>query len=215
MRSGDLILPNNHKKYPASISYSEIVRCKKRYRAAYNLSEPDPTSKKLKIHGSFMTYNDAFDFVKEQSAIDCYNRVKNVITKVDDYYECELTQGQMMKFDFQDIDIVQNFTWRCGPGIAITNSDEALSSPCFHKCIFGKLEEGHEMMHISENKYDNRRHNLKIVRKHSKLPSTKKVSVKYQKINKLNLLNYLTNNEIIEDRHEELFKVDDLDLDQL
>ena len=73
MGSGDLILPNNRKKYPASISYSEKTRCKKRYRAVFNLSEPDPISKKLKVHGSFMTYEDSFNFIKEQSTIDCNN----------------------------------------------------------------------------------------------------------------------------------------------
>ena len=157
MRSGDLILPNNYKKYPASISYSETVRCKKRYRAIFNLSEPDPISKKLKVHGSFMTYEDSFNFIREQSSIDSHNRVKNIITKVDDYYKCELTQKQQMFFNFQDIDFVQNFTWSCGAtGIAITNYDDTLASSSFHKCIFGKLDEGYEIIHISKNKYDNR-----------------------------------------------------------
>ena len=216
MRSGDLILPNNHKKYPASISYSENVRCKKKYRAFFNLYEPDPISKKLKVHGTFMTYEDAFDFVKEQSTIDCNNRVKNVITKVDDYYECELTQGQAMLFDFLDIDLVQNFTWRSGAtGIAMTNYDDSLVSCCFHKCILGKLEEGYEILHVNGNKYDNRRQNLKIVRKHGKLPSNKKVSKKYQQINKFNLLDNQINNEIVEDKYEELFNIDNLDIYQL
>src|SRR5436190_1929476 len=106
MISGDLILPNTHKKYPSSIYYSLI--CKKRYKAIFNLD----TSKK--VYGSFMTYEEAFDFVKKQSSINGYNKVKNIITKIDDHYECELTKGQKMKFDFQDINFVQNFTWRCG-----------------------------------------------------------------------------------------------------
>ena len=176
--------------------------------------EPDPISKKLKIHGTFNTYEDAFDFIKEQSSIDCHNRVKNIITKVNDYYECELTQNQIMKFDFQDIDLVQNFTWRSA-GIAMTNQDDSLISCCFHRCIFGKLEEGHEIKHINGNKYDNRRSNLKIVRKHSRLPSNKKICKKYQEINKFNSLDNQTSSKIIENEYDKLFHVDDLDLDQL
>jgi hypothetical protein len=211
MQIRDLILPNTHKKYPACISYSEKVQCKKRYRAIFNLYEPDPISKKQKVHGSFMTYEDAFGFVKEQSAIDCYNKVKNIIIKKDDYYECELTNRQVMLFDFQDIDLVQNYTWRSGVGIAITNKEDSIPSGCFHRCIFGELDEGYEIIHLNNNGYDNRRQNLKIVRKHSKVSSKKKICKKYQDTNKINRFKpSKISQEILP--VQELYEINELDL---
>ena len=169
----DIILPTKLFKYPGCVWQESIVRTKKRFRAAYPLAVEDPVSKNRKVYDQFDTEKEAIAFIVAQSELDGHNRVKNVIHKVDNHYECELSGGKRLLFDKEDMTLVQSYTWRSHTtGHVQTNKFDELPSTLFHLCVMGKPDEKHEVTHLNGRKNDNRRANMKIVPRHSR---TKKI----------------------------------------
>lgn len=75
-----------------------------------------------------------------------------------------------MKFDKEDIDLVQAHTWTChNKGyVQCTTKKPGMISSLFHVCVRGKTDKDHHIVHLNKEKNDNRRANIPVVGKKRK-----------------------------------------------
>ncbi len=82
------------------------------------------------------------------------------------YYKIFLKHGGIVFVDYDDFPKVSSYTWSLGkrgyPTANIRKFDGSKSTTTMHKLLFGYFEKGIDVDHISGNKLDNRRSNLRL-----------------------------------------------------
>jgi hypothetical protein len=118
----------------------------------------------IRFHATRSTEEEAFDLLKEKN-IEFGSPIRNIIHKVDGHFEVELTQDKRMKFDEQDLEVIQQHviyayqpkkkkTW-----YACTMLGGRVRQ--FHTVLMTNPPDGETVDHVSRNGLDNRRNNLR------------------------------------------------------
>tara|TARA_R110002050_G_C8718543_1_gene496202 strand:+ start:68 stop:742 length:675 start_codon:yes stop_codon:yes gene_type:complete len=149
-----MIYPTQAKKYSGGLykSRNGLAWIVKIYRGDVRIYKTKPT------------YEDAFEFLKTKN-IEHNLPIKNMIEKVDDYFEVALSQNKNMKFDEQDLNLVQSHTLCCNTGYAATRVGDKTVQ--FHNIIMNFTPDNgnastETIDHINQDSLDNRRNNLRI-----------------------------------------------------
>lgn len=164
MNDGDdvvqVIMPSSITKYQGCV-YRRTDTKTMRYKAAFT---SENTKKRKSV--MFDTFDAGFSWVKEQNQLENNNRVKNIIYKTGNEYECELTNGIRMLFDGEDIGLVQSHTWFATSHgyvrTSIRGSDGVETEPSFHAMLIGEPPEGLHTDHKDRNKANNKKTNLRF-----------------------------------------------------
>ena len=144
-----MIYPTDKKKYCGGLS-----------KTKYNTWQVNIRHSDVRICKNFATEALGFEFMKTKN-IEHNLPIKNMITKHEDHYSVNLTQGKEMKFDECDLDLIQPHTLSNNSGYAITYAEERLHK--FHNLIMNHTPGDLTVDHINQDRSDNRRANLRIV----------------------------------------------------
>jgi len=152
IRNAEIILPNNIKKYYG-------------YVAKPNSHTP---SWNAGFHGRipcrvFKTEEAAISYVKEKNVEHDW-RIKNIVYKVGDEYYCELKGGQMMLFAYENMDIIQTYTWYALRDSATNYYALVVIEKVrtrFHSLVCPLINPNNSVDHINRITLDNRPRNLR------------------------------------------------------
>lgn len=126
-----------------------------RYQVTIRTSE-------IRFNATVNTREEALELLKAKN-IEFELPIKNLIHRVDDHYEVELTQGKRAKFDEEDLELIQNYTWcaRKKHRSWYTHTMIGHASTELHRRIMADPPPGHTIDHINRDGLDNRRSNLR------------------------------------------------------
>jgi hypothetical protein len=154
--NGRKIMPSNMKKYAGSItkrSCKWTVRFQSNDYARYNKY-------------SFTSQDEAEAYIKNVNVRE--NLTKNIIYNYKDQYYCVLTRNRLMKFSFEDLDLVESHIWCCVlsntlPYAAtnVLNSKRVKKMRPFHQFILTDINDNETCDHINRDSLDNTRKNLR------------------------------------------------------
>lgn len=106
---------------------------------------------------------EAVDLLREKN-IELGLPIKNLIHEVEDYYEVELTSGKRMKFDVEDLELVQSYLLCFNSGYAVA-SKQGQKKIKFHNILMNHEPGEFTVDHINRDPLDNRRANLRLATK--------------------------------------------------
>jgi len=154
---GLVCLPREIKKYTGS-----IWRHQRRRGVSYE----------VRIHHKDFNLSKTFKTEAEAEQYICLTNVreglpiKNKFTVYEDRVLVELHGNKLLICDYDDIDIVESYTWCCADGYAATNISGSPTMQYFHNMVM-KHPTGIAVTvdHINRNSLDNRQVNLRLVDK--------------------------------------------------
>ena len=151
----EVIMPTNIKKYAG-----HIVKQDHRFIAYFG----PPATRKTQNQEtkSFYTYKEAVHHIKKQNMKEGNKRVKNIIYKKGNKYECLLTRGKRMIFDERDIHLVQKYFWHTTSKGYVSTRLNKHTHIKFHRLVLNmKKDDKREVDHKNRIPTDNRRRNLR------------------------------------------------------
>lgn len=119
-----------------------------------------------RLNERFDSFDEGFDWIKLQNELEGNEKVKNIIYKRGEEYQCTLTQDVIMLFDEEDIRLVQSHIWYTNTGYACTkmiglNGDSTTFR--FHTMLIGYPPNGYVTDHKDRNRANNKNSNLRFV----------------------------------------------------
>jgi len=134
-------------------------------KTKYNTWTVNIRCKGIKYNKNVKTKDEAFEHLKQKN-IEFELPIKNIVFDMGEYYEVELTQGQRMKFDKEDLDMVQKQCLNAGKSLKTyycKYMDKNHKQKKFHNDIMKHTPtKDLTVDHINHNGLDNRKSNLRI-----------------------------------------------------
>ena len=156
----EVIMPSSISKYCGGIHKRNESKNTK-YKAVF--CKIGENQKRFSV--TFNNYGDALQWIKTQNELENNIRVRNIIYKHGDRYECSLPCGKRMLFDGDDIRLVQSHLWYCNSkGYASTSiSGDTYNQVTFlfHILLLGHAPNNMINDHFNRNRLDNRQDNLR------------------------------------------------------
>ncbi|AMQ10887.1 HNH-family endonuclease [Brazilian marseillevirus] len=167
--------PSNVKKYNGRIERTPKKDGGYSFRARISTNEH-------RISKSFPSEEKAMTFLKEKN-LEFGFRIKNMVREWEDYMEVELHKDVWSKFDKEDLPIVEKHVCNVSvQGYVVTCSDGKLVK--LHNLIlYHKPSMDSTVDHISCDKLDNRRSNIRIATRR-----TQSINKKLRKCNKSGII---------------------------
>lgn len=155
----EVIMPLTINKYHGSVFLRTDSKSVK-YRGIF---ESNSTKK---LRGTFDSFEKGFEWIKVQNELEGNEKVKNIICKRGNEYQCLLTDDVVMRFDADDIGLVHAHIWHAHYGYACTNIlglNGDATGYSFHTLLIGYPPEGQVIDHKDRNRANNKDSNLRFV----------------------------------------------------